>query len=225
MKNKLLNGKKGLTLIEIVVGTLIISVIFYAVSTFASHMAFKYKHGFVDLENFRVAHQAVNMLRRDYNMACPFITAGDGIEEMKKFLLTPLAISGDNAKFVGANRRIRITPQQIVFYKFAEAAFSTSSEPMVEEVEYRFDADSKNLIRSCGGQVQTFNGFKEVEFKSFVHEGNPHIPVLWARIVLSHEHYKDSDKPLDLTVSVSSNFVADSINYNAWQYRSFHQIK
>ncbi len=225
MKEISINRRTGVTLIEIVVGTLIISIVFYAVSSFASNMAFKYKHGFVDLENFRVAHQAVNMLRRDYKMACPYITAGDGIEEMKKFLLTPLAVSAGAARFVGANRRIRVTSQQLVFFKFADTGFSSDPEPMVEEVEYRFDSDSGCLIRSCGGQSSEFKGFKEVEFKSFVHEANPHVPVLWAKIVLSHEYYKDSDKPLELTVSLSSSFVADSINRSDWQYRTFHKIK
>jgi len=224
MSNIMLNKRRtGITLIEIVVSMLIISIIFYAISKFASNMTFKYKHGFVDLENFRTAHHAVNMLRRDYKMACPYMTAGDGIEEMKKFLLTPLAVSAGSGKFVGANRRILINPQQIVFYKFTETGFSMDSEPLVEEVKYTFNADSGCLIRSCGDQTREFNGFKEIEFKSFVHQANPHVPVLWAKIVLSHEYYKDSTKALELTVSFSSNFVADAINQDNWQYRTYHR--
>ena len=216
---------RGVTLIEMVAGTLIISIIFYVITNFASNMAFKYKHGFVDLENFRVAHQAINQLRRDYNMACPYVTAGDGVEELKKFLAMPFAISKVDEKFVGANRRIRITPQQLTFYKFADTSFSMDSQPLVEEVEYTFNADSGKLTRTCGGNSRQFNGFKEVEFKSFVHLANPQIPVLWAKIVLDQDYYADSGKPLELTASINSNFVIDSINHDGWQYKTFHQIK
>ncbi|MBU1108589.1 MAG: hypothetical protein KKB51_18075 [Candidatus Riflebacteria bacterium] len=221
MKNK----SKGITLIEVIAGTLIISVIFYTISSFTSNLAFKYKHGFVELENFRVAHRAISQLRRDFNMSCPYVTSGDGIEELKKFLATPLAISKGDGKFVGANRRIRITPQQITFFKFADTSFSMNPQPLVEEVEYDFASASGILTRSCNGNVVKFNGFKEVEFKSFVHLGNPRIPVLWARIVLDSEFYKGSGKLLELTVSIASNFVIDSINQSDWQYRTFHQIK
>lgn len=216
---------RGVTLIEVLAGMLIISIIFYVISNFVSNLAFNYKHGFVDLENFRVAHQAVNQLRRDYNMACPFITSGDGIEELKKFLLVPMAISRGDEKFVGANRRVRIAPGQLVFYKFADSGFSLNSQPVVEEVEYRFDAGSRQLTRTCNGLSRQFSGFKNVEFKAFVHMGNPRIPVLWVRLVLDQDYYKGSEKPLELTVSISSNFIADSINHGGWQYRTFHQIK
>lgn len=225
MSNPSTRHNRGVTLIEVVSGMLIISIIFYAITNFASNMAFKYKHGFVDLENFRVAHQAINQLRRDYNMACPYITSGDGIEELKKFMMVPMAISKGNEKFVGANRRVRIAPGQLVFYKFADQGFSFNSQPLVEEVEYIFDAGSGQLTRNCNGLSRQFNGFKNVEFKAFVHMGNPRIPVLWVRMVLDQKYYKGSEKPLELTVSISSNFIADSLNYSGWQYRTFHQIK
>ncbi|PKL49020.1 MAG: hypothetical protein CVV42_07575 [Candidatus Riflebacteria bacterium HGW-Riflebacteria-2] len=214
---------RGLTLIEIIAGTLIISIVMYMISSFTSNMAFKYKHGFVSLENFRQAHQAVNMLRHDYNMACPYVTAGDGIEELKKFLMTPLAVTSINEKFVGANRRIRISPTQLIFYKYAEIGFSISEQPQVEEVEYRFNPAEKKLIRQCGENIREFRGFREVEFKAFVHAGNPLVPAVWARILLDQDYYKDSEKPLELTVFFNSNFVADAINHNDWQYRTYHQ--
>lgn len=219
------NKSKGITLIEIIFGTLIISIIFYTISSFTSNMSFKYKHGFVELENFREAHRAISQLRRDFNMACPYVTSGDGIEELKKFLSTPLAISKGAGKFVGANRRIRITPQQLAFFKFIDTGFSMNPRPLVEEVEYDFVPASGMFTRKCNGNVVQFNGFKEVEFKSFVHLGNPKVPVLWARIVLDNEFYKGSGKELELTVSITSHFVADSINHSDWQYRTFQQIK
>lgn len=225
MNNHRARSSRGVTLIEVLAGMLVISIILYAITNFASNMAFKFKHGFVDLENFRVAHQAINQLRRDYNMACPYVASGDGIEELKKFLLVPMAISRGNEKFVGANRRVRIAPGQLVFYKFAEPGFSLNSQARVEEVEYIFDAASRQLTRKCGDSTKKFNGFKSVEFKSFVHMGNPGIPVLWVSLVLDQDYYKGSEKPLELTVSISSNFIADSINHRGWQYRTFHQIK
>ncbi|KAF1083040.1 MAG: hypothetical protein GQF41_0807 [Candidatus Rifleibacterium amylolyticum] len=217
----------GFTLVEMLIGTVIIGFIFYIVTSFSSNMAFKYKHGFVDLENFRVAHQAINQLRRDFNMACPYVTAGDGINEQKKFLLRPLSIDKGAGKFAGANRRIGIMPQHLTFYKFADASFGQHQMPVVEEVEYLFDSASGDLTRRCGATLQKFPGFKEIEFKSFVHQANPQVPVLWVRMTLDQDHYKESDfgKPLELTVSITSNFVADAINYNSWQYRNYHQSK
>ncbi|MGM0597489.1 MAG: hypothetical protein ACQES9_10665 [Myxococcota bacterium] len=224
MKKGIIYQKHGITLIEIVTGTVIISFIFFMITNFASNMAFQYKHSFVDLENFRIAHQAVNQLRRDYNMACPFITSKDGIEELKRFLGRPLAISKDQGKFVGANRRIRITPRKLTFFKFAEFGFSKSSQPMVEEVEYSFDSKKRQLTRTSAGKTTRFKGFAEVEFKSFVHMGNNLTPVLWVKFVLDNDFYKGNEKPLELTVSIASNFVNDAINHSGWQYRTFHQL-
>ncbi len=217
----------GFTLVEILIGTVIISFIFYMITTFSSNMAFKYKHGFVDLDNFRVAHQAINQLRRDFNMACPYVTSGDGINEQKKFLFRPLSIDKGAGKFAGANRRIGIMPQHLTFFKFAEASFGQHRMPVVEEVEYVFDSDTGVLTRKCRGAQSKFPGFKEMEFKSFVHAANSQVPVLWVRMTLDQNHYQKSDfgKPLELTVSIASDFVADAINYNSWQYRVYHQTK
>ncbi|MFZ5951522.1 MAG: hypothetical protein ACOYXC_12510 [Candidatus Rifleibacteriota bacterium] len=219
--------KNGITLIEAVVGTLIISLVFYMISSFTGNMAFKYKHSFIELENFREAHMAINQLRRDYSMACPYVDSRDGLAELKNFVLKPFAISKIDAKYVGANRKIRVTPNQLAFFKYSVSGFSENPKPEVEEIEYTFDQSSGKLIRKAGSNTTTFDGFKDFSFSAFVYQTNTALPLIWVKMTLDQNKYKDSSfgKPLELTTSLSSTFVADSINYNSWQYRSYHRPK
>lgn len=218
---------RGVTLIEILVGTLIISIIFYMISSFTGNMAFNYKHSFVELENFREAHQAINQLRSDYNMACPYVDSKDGIQELKKFTLRPFAMSKTDAKYVGANRRIRVAPNQLVFYRFSDSGFSENAKPEVEEIEYSFDSSSGTLVRKSAGRKIEFSGFKEFSFSAFVYQTNNQVPQVWVRMVLDQNKYRDAafGKPLEITTAISSAFAADAVNYNSWQYRTFHRAK
>lgn len=223
----LLPPRSGITMIEAVVGVLIASFLFYILFSFTGNMAFSYKHTFVELENFREAHLAISGLRRDYRSSCPYVNNRDGIEELKKFMLRPFAMSKTDGVYVGANRRIRVTATQIVFYKFADHGFSENHMPVVEEVEYRFDKASGCLLRKVGDQLTTFEGFKEFEFQPFVYEHNSKLPVIWVRMVLDNNKYVDSSfgKPLEITTTISGAFSADAINYSSWHYRTYHRAR
>ncbi|MEW6708417.1 MAG: type II secretion system protein [Candidatus Riflebacteria bacterium] len=223
MKFFSLRTQRGITLVEILIGTGLISLIILVVTNFSSTMSMNYKRGFSDLENFREAHAAIIQLRKDFSMACPYMSKSDGIQELKKYTLRPFAISVGDGSIVGANRKIRVFPHQLTFFRFADPSFSDNPMPVVEEVEYLFDSAEKVLIRKHLGKTNKFAGFKEMEFKAFVHAANPDVPVLWVKMVFDQVSEGSSARPLELTTSISGCFVGDAINFRNWQYRTYHR--
>lgn len=216
---------RGMSLVEILIAVVLTSFVLLMVFKFSSGAMFQYKHGFVNLQNFQIAHTAISRLRRDFTMACPYVTKQDGKESMKLFLLKPFTLGGGGT-FLGNNRTIQISPHHLIFYRFKFDGFSGNSNPPVEPVEYIFLPQKKTLVRKCAGKDKEYAGFSDVEFAAYVHKTNPDVPLLRVRLLLDHgdKGTVHTGKPLELTTSISSAFVSDLVNYNGWHYRTYHSL-
>lgn len=222
------NKKTAMSLVEILISVAIASFVMLFVFKFSSRILFNFQHGFVSLQNFQDAHIAINYLRRDFSVSCPHITNKAGVGELKKFISKPFCIN-NTGKFLGQNNQIQITPQNLIFYKYAypNKGFSTHKSPLIEEVKYDFNKTKATLTRSSGGRKQVFKGFKNVQFGLYVHEANKDVPVLHVKFLIDSDTSKSSHfgKPLEITTSIASNFIADSVNHNGWSYRTYHRLK
>ncbi|HNV70730.1 MAG TPA: hypothetical protein PKO06_13600, partial [Candidatus Ozemobacteraceae bacterium] len=89
-------------------------------------------------------------------------------------------------------------------------------------------AAAKTLNRLDAGQVKVFQGFENVEFKLYVHECNPQVPMLWVKIVVNESgniygNNLKADRALELTTTISSAFVTSNLENLSWNYETAHQ--
>jgi len=216
-----LQAKIGFTLAEILVTVVISSFLLITAIGFYRRMSYQFQLGIVDLKNFQDAHMAINYLRKDFSMSCPYLSTDISDNEMKEFMLKPMAIGFEDA---GKNnsKRIQILLGQIKFYKFSDYNFSSNKHTKIEKVEYEFHEDKGILERKTSQGSIFFSGFVNVGFYSYVHPSNPQVPILWVRLIINNDKKKlrGSEKTLIINTSIVSNFVADASKYPYWNYNS-----
>ncbi|MDD3147096.1 MAG: hypothetical protein PHD82_07325 [Candidatus Riflebacteria bacterium] len=221
-----LKRRQAFTFVEMTLSVAISLVVFLMIYRFLSSTRHHYMYGTVNLQNLQEARQALNNLRRDFSCACPRIEDPDiagyvTLQKVRKQVFVtsswPSSTEGD---------LIQIHPHGLMFYKFAFG--STGEKPEVELVSYEFDPVAKVLIRrSKGDRIQKFTGFEDVDFRLYAHRLNPKVPVLWVSFKV-HEgeniYGKDSiGKALELTTSITSNFITSSVNNKYWRYEIGHK--
>lgn len=228
LQRNIFKQKSAMTLVEMIISVSIASFIMLFIFKFSSRIFFNFQHGFVSLKNFQDAHIAINYLRRDFSVSCPHITNKGGVNELKRFIGKPFSVGG-TGKFLGSNDQIQIMPHHLIFYKYVypSQGFSNNKRPLIEQIEYVFDETKGTLSRLSSQGKQTFKGFKQVVFGLYVHEANKAVPVLRVKFLIDSGANKSVHfgKPLEITTSIASNFIADSVNYSGWSYRTYHRIK
>jgi type II secretory pathway component PulJ len=188
MKTK---SKRGFTFVELLVTIGISMIAFLMIYRFLTSTRHHYMYGTVNLQNLQEGRLAINYLRRDFSCACPRLEdpATDGYVNLQK--ARKQIFSTASMPSVSSSNLIQVEPHGLLFYKYAYQ--SPDFQPRVELVRYEFDGSAKTLMRiGQDGKTQKFTGIEDVEFKVYVHQINPGIPVLWVRLKI-HECIRTDD--------------------------------
>ncbi len=218
--------KNGFTFVEMIISIAVAMVAFLLIYQFMSSTRHHYLYGTVNLQNLQEGRMAINYLRRDFSCACPRLEDPDdaGYFAFQKARKQVFATSsGEGA---GAGDLIQVLPHGLLFYKFSFNA--PDYKPRVELVRYEFDSAAKTLLRTGqDGKTQKFTGIEDVEFKVYVHQIEPGVPLLWAKLKIHEgENMFGSDKigsALELTTSISSPFLNSSANNPYWRFETGHK--
>lgn len=218
--------KSGFTFVEMIVSMAIAMMAFLLIYQFMSSTRHHYLYGTVNLQNLQEGRMAINYLRRDFSCACPGLEDPDdaGYYAFQKARKQVFATSSGAG--AGAGDLIQVLPHGLLFYKFA---FKTGDEkPKVEMVRYEFDSSAKTLMRTGqDGKTQKFTGIEDVEFKVYVHQLEPGVPLLWVRLKIHEgENMFGSEKigsALELTTSISSPFLNSNANNPYWRFETGHK--
>lgn len=221
------SSERGFSFIEVVVSISVALVAFGLIYQFFSGARSHYMVGTVNLQNLQEARIAINYLRRDFSSACPKFEYVDSesylaVQKVQKQIFTTANPAWDAST---PGKLIDVSDEKLSFHRFRFD--SDASRPAVDKVEYVFDRNSKKLRRFLeNGRTIEFNGFESVQFKLYVHQLNPEIPVLWVKFTI-HEGDKlfGSDKigvPLELTTTINSSFISGNLKNLCWNYEIYH---
>lgn len=222
-----IEGRSGITFIEIMVCVIIASLVFKVVHDFMSNTRQNYMYGTVNLQNLQDARLFINYLRRDFASSCPSFVDPDedpaeGYINLQK-VRKQLFVTGESNQELNGDL-IQVHAHGLLFHKFVYGSYG--EKPKVERVSYQFDSVSKTMTRSSETKgSKTFTGFEEVEFALYTHETNPNIPVLWVKCRIHDAKYNSAEigKALELTTTVSSPFITGSQNNRYWRYEMGHE--
>lgn len=193
--------------------------------------------GVVNLQNLQEARLAINYLRRDFASSCPlFIYNGKSydykmLQEVRKQLFATENNDGSSLQEYGI--LIGVDSEGIRFFKFK---YDTQQNeiPKVELVRYVFNSTTKCLVREVGIQgkerynKKEFKGFEEVRFALYANEIASSVPLLWVKFKI-HESSniygsENFGKALELTTTLSSNFINSSQNNTYWRYETLQNL-
>lgn len=217
--------RSAFTMIEMVMSVAVALVVFLLIYKLMSSVSSHYQYGTVNLQNLQEARLAVNHLRRDFSSACPRFKDGGAsadayiyVNKLRKYIFKDPP--NWQAKY---GDPIQITENGLSFFRFE---FDSGSNPTVEQVQYAFDPATKTLKRKYKGNERSFKGFETVEFRLYTHMVNPAVPLLWVRLLIHEgkEMYGTAEigKPLELTTTISSNFISSNLNHLTWNYETYH---
>ncbi len=217
---------RGLTLIEMLVSITIGLMALFMIYNFLGSTRMHYMYGTVNLQNLQDARLAINYLRRDFSSSCFFVSPSDAFKTVQ--LARMSGFKSGTQWSGGSSHLIEITNRKLSFHRFDFGIDQAVGTPTVKLVEYEFDPGSKTLNRLDSGQVKTFKGFENVEFKLYVHDCNSQVPMLWVKIVVNESGniYGDNlkaDRALELTTTISSAFVTSNLENLSWNYETAHQ--
>lgn len=217
--------RSAFTMIEMIASVAVALLVFLMIYKLLSSVRNHYLYGTVNLQNLQDARLAINHLRRDFSSACPRFKDGGSpanayiyVNRLRKYIFK------DPPGWVPQyGDPIQVTPNGLSFFRFE---FDAGSKPRVELVQYQFDAATKTLKRKYKGSERSFKGFEAVEFRLYTHMVNPAVPLLWVRLLIHEgkEMYGSTNigKPLELTTTISSNFISSSLNNLTWNYETYH---
>ena len=226
-------NRKGITFVEVMICIIIASLVFGVIYNFMSNTNRNYMYGVVNLQNLQDARLAINYLRRDFASSCPLLLGSgqdkDWFINLQK-IRNQLFVANNTNNLPGNlnNCLLQVTKEGLMFYKFKNNTFNDSVDyatPKVELISYIFDKNSRTLTRKSNTKGDTiFTGFKDVTFSIYTHEYNPNIPLLWVKFVINeYSNMYGSDKKetdLEITTTISSNFINSSQNNKYWRYET-----
>jgi hypothetical protein len=213
-------------MIEMAVGMVLGSVLMYFAFKFMTNTRHQYMHGSVNLQNLQEARLAINYLRRDFSSACPFLDPADADPKINVTLRKkPFDVSGWSAGI--KSQLVKSSAQVLQFHRFIFNTEAGAVLSKVVEVEYKYDAPTKTLVRTSEGRQKSFKGLENVEFKLYLDDYNGRVPILWVKLMF-HEGKdaagtdKDLGRPLELTTSIVSPFMNGFYSHQMWNYYSAH---
>lgn len=225
-----LRKKHAMTMVEIMVSIIVASLVFKVAYDFLTDTRHNYMYGTVNLQNLQEARLAINYLRRDFASACPlfadpFDSSTGGYVNLQEVKQQLFVTGNSNNNMNG--ELMQVHEQGLMFHKFVYGSFG--EKPKVEPVTYQFDESAMTLVRTSPSKgTQVFKGFESVKFALYTHEINSAVPVLWVKFRIhesSNIFGSDSiGKALELTTTITSPFVTDSIKNKYWRYEMGHQL-
>lgn len=216
----------GFTMIELSVGIVIAMIIMFMGYRFMTNTRFQFMHGTVNLQNLQEARLAINILRRDFSSACPFIAPDDTAKALITLRKKPFNKSGwaNSLK----SKPVQVDDTSLLFYRFDYETQDGKAQPKVDEVKYTYDATTKTLTRFLKGKPMVFKGIEGVKFRVFLDEYNGRVPILWVKL-LAHEGKEkagtgqDLGKPLEINTCIVSSFMNDYYSNQVWNFDVSYQ--
>lgn len=209
--------RTGFTLVEAVIGTMLVSALLTMSYKVFSYVSMQRSRGSVDLQELQGARHAINYLRRDFRCAAPLIAESSTLEQKKKALRMPVV---EEKSFVKGDEAVPIiiSDSEIHFFKNMYNTPESDSSPATEEVNYHIDGARKCLVRSGAGVEKVFADIKGAKFELYAHPFKPEIPMLLVTLIIDAD---PEDKGagrnfFEITTTISSAIANQNINYPYW---------
>jgi type II secretory pathway pseudopilin PulG len=216
---------RAFTMVELLVGFLILSLILLLVNQFISAIRRGFMHGTVNLERLQEARLAISYLRRDFTSASPTVSEKDPSKIRRFILKYPLELSGNPVSGFKSSP-IQISGSSVTFYRFTSDSTTGLEAPKVFPVSYEFQKSAQTLTRTTPDGQKVFKGFRNVQFQCYVHKSSPEIPLLHVEFEIFEERenkHEEHGKPLVLASTIGSVFVTDSLKNRFWNFTTFQQ--
>ncbi len=215
-------GKGGFTLVEAVIGLLLVSVLFALVFRIFSHINRQRALGSVDLQELQGARFAINYLRRDFRSAAPMIPKLATFAQKEKAALSP-AVEAKSWTKTDSTVPIVVADSEIHFHRqlFDTPDFATT--PATEEVNYHIDGSRKCLVRVSAGKEIPFPEVKGARFELYGHPLRPDVPMLLVSLVIEARSKEGAGKTEDLefVTTISSSPSNHNLHHPFW-HRIFY---
>jgi type II secretory pathway pseudopilin PulG len=218
-------ANRAFTMVELLVGFLIFSMVLMMVNQFISAIRRGYMHGTVNLERLEEARLAISYLRRDFTSASPTLSEKDPAKIRRFFLKCPFDLGGKPVTGFKSSP-IQVSDSSITFYRFTFESSDGNQAPKVFPVSYEFNKNAQTLTRTTPDGQKVFDGFRNVVFKCYVHKNSPEIPLLHVEFEVFEEKerkHEEQGKPLTLSATIGSVFVTDSLKNPVWNFTTFQQ--
>ncbi|NLI74914.1 MAG: hypothetical protein GX442_00570 [Candidatus Riflebacteria bacterium] len=215
-------GRGGFTLVEAVIGLLLVAVLFALVFRIFSHINRQRALGSVDLQELQGARYAINFLRRDFRSAAPMIPKLATFAQKEKAALSP-AVEAKTWTKTDSTVPIVVADSEIHFHRqlFDTPDFATT--PATEEVSYHIDGARKCLVRVSAGKEIPFPEVKGARFELYGHPLRADIPMLLVSLVIEAKSKEGAGKTEDLefVTTISSSPSNQNLHYPFW-HRIFY---
>lgn len=217
-------GKGGFTLVEAVIGLLLVAVLFALVFRIFSHINRQRALGSVDLQELQGARYAINYLRRDFRSAAPMIPKLATFAQKEKAALSP-AVEAKTWTKSDSTVPIVVADSEIHFHRqlFDTPDFATT--PATEEVNYhiRKEGSRQYLVRVSAGKEISFPEVKGARFELYGHPLRPDVPMLLVSLVIEAQSREGAGKTEDLefVTTISSSPSNQNLHHPFW-YRLFY---
>ncbi len=218
---KLRQCEAGFTLVEAVIGFLIITLLSASAYKVFSFVLAQRNRGSVDLEELQGARTAINYLRRDFRCAAPLINEDATMTQRKKSLKIPVieADSFDRSRKVTP---IVVSGEEIHFFKHNFATLIRSEKPKTEQINYRIDKARGCLVRTGAGSEKVFKDIKAIKFELYSHPLFKETPMLLVtmKVDANKGDRKDQKHFFEISTTISSSMANHNINYEFWNSHS-----
>lgn len=215
-----------MTFVEITISIVLALVVFLMIYRFMESTRNHYMYGTVNLQNLQEARMAINYLRKDFSCVTPFLKKGAVNFQSTQRIQKQIFDSAACPTGIPESSLIQILPQGLVLYCFDFNSKSTN--PALNKVIYEFDPPSKTLSRHLLGKIVKFTGFDNVFFKTYVHQVNQDIPLLFVKFKI-HEGEKiygtnKIGSSLELTTTIGSQFIDSNLANRSWRFETKHTL-
>lgn len=225
MKVPMRQWNRAVTMVELLFGFLLLSLVLLLVNQFVSGIRSGFMHGTVNLERLQEARLASSYLRRDFTSASPTVSERDPSKIRRFILKYPLELSGKPVTAFKSSP-IQISGSSVTFYRFTYDSSTGLEAPKVFPVSYEFQKAAQTLTRTTPHGQKVFKGFRNVLFQCYVHKSSPEIPLLHVEFEIFEERgnkHEEQGKPLVLSATIGSVFVNDSLKNRFWNFTTFQQ--
>ncbi len=211
--------RNGFTLIEALIGFLIVSLLGGAAYKVFSYIVIQRNRGSVDLEELQGARTAINFLRRDFRCATTLIDDNATLTQRKKARKLPVSESKNFDKkqnFVP----IVVSDSEIHFFKQTYETPLLAVKPTTEQVNYRIDKARNCLVRTEVGTEKIFADIKDVRFELYSHPLDQQTPMLLVtmKIDAGKGGHDNQNRFFELTTSLCSSVSNHNLNYEFWNF-------
>jgi hypothetical protein len=239
----------GFSFVEMCVSVGIASILLLFMYRFLVEANFQMKTGFHNLESLDQARLAVNYLRRDFAAACPFISSDtfdteshDPEHEFAAKNLIRQTVFFQDFQFADPKIRpqldldrnqsypLRYSPDEtshLLFFRFRFDETDGKALSGVEQVEYLFDPQAKELTRRLNGRSVVFTGMEQVEFRFFLPDWASATIMLRVHLKVRNipDHLKDKMTKtwVRLSTTVNSHFISSNLFDPHWNFEGYQK--